>query len=113
MTKKRKIIQGPNGCGKIYIDKNTNGIIFPMEGSYTYEESRNNRKSIKRFSLCQMVSSADEFVFKYRYSFLWKEEEIAFGPIQMGLSKKKSNKEQRIAFVVGIETKENSPYHLA
>ena len=32
------IIQGPNGCGKSTLIKILNGIIFPMEGSYTYED---------------------------------------------------------------------------
>ena len=31
------IIQGLNGCGKSTLIKLLNGIIFPMEGSYTYQ----------------------------------------------------------------------------
>ena len=41
------IIQGPNGCGKSTLIKILNGIIFPMEGSYTYEDHEITEKALK------------------------------------------------------------------
>ena len=40
------IIQGPNGCGKSTLIKILNGIIFPMEGSYTYEDHEKTEKAL-------------------------------------------------------------------
>ena len=41
------IIQGPNGCGKSTLIKLLNGIIFPMEGSYTYQGHEITEKTLK------------------------------------------------------------------
>ena len=41
------VIQGPNGCGKSTLIKLLNGIIFPMEGSYTYEDHEITEKALK------------------------------------------------------------------
>ena len=41
------IIQGPNGCGKSTLIKILNGIIFPMEGSYTYEDHEITEKALE------------------------------------------------------------------
>ena len=45
------IIQGPNGCGKSTLIKILNGIIFPMEGSYTYEDHEITEKALKDLAL--------------------------------------------------------------
>ena len=89
------IIQGPNGCGKSTLIKLLNGIIFPMEGSYTYQGHEITEKTLKD----------SRFV----------EEEIAFGPTQMGLSENEIRQRTGDCLkLFGIEKlRERPPYHLS
>ena len=86
------IIQGPNGCGKSTLIKILNGIIFPMEGSYTYEDHEITEKALKDSRFAKWFHQQMGYVFQNADTQLFcgsVEEEIAFGPIQMGLSEEK------------------------
>ena len=83
------IIQGPNGCGKSTLIKILNGIIFPMEGSYTYEDHEITEKALKDSRFAKWFHQQMGYVFQNADTQLFcgsVEEEIAFGPTQMGLS---------------------------
>ena len=105
------IIQGPNGCGKSTLIKILNGIIFPMEGSYTYEDHEITEKALKDSRFAKWFHQQMGYVFQNADTQLFcgsVEEEIAFGPIQMGLSEeRKSNREQRdcLTFIWNRKTK--------
>ena len=92
------IIQGPNGCGKSTLIKILNGIIFPMEGSYTYEDHEITEKALKDSRFAKWFHQQMGYVFQNADTQLFcgsVEEEIAFGPIQMGLSEEKSQTKNR------------------
>ena len=83
------IIQGPNGCGKSTLIKLLNGIIFPMEGSYTYQDHEITEKTLKDPRFAKWFHQQMGYVFQNADTQLFcgsVEEEIAFGPTQMGLS---------------------------
>ena len=63
------IIQGPNGCGKSTLIKILNGIIFPMEGSYTYEDHEITEKALKDSRFAKWFHQQMGYVFsKCRYT---------------------------------------------
>ena len=83
---------GPSGCGKSTLIKILNGIIFPMEGSYTYEDHEITEKALKDSRFAKWFHQQMGYVFQNADTQLFcgsVEEEIAFGPIQMGLSEEK------------------------
>ena len=110
------IIQGPNGCGKSTLIKILNGIIFPMEGSYTYEDHEITEKALKDSRFAKWFHQQMGYVFQNADTQLFcgsVEEEIAFGPIQMGLSEDKQRTEDCLR-LFGIEKlRERPPYHLS
>ena len=67
------IIQGPNGCGKSTLIKILNGIIFPMEGSYTYEDHEITEKALKDSRFAKWFHQQMGYVFQNAdTAFLWK-----------------------------------------
>ena len=83
------LLTGPNGAGKSTLLRLLNGLIFPQQGTYSFEgkqitaEQMRNRQYAKRFH--QRVG----YVWQNPDSQLFcssVREELAFGPLQMGLS---------------------------
>ena len=112
------IIQGPNGCGKSTLIKLLNGIIFPMEGSYTYQGHEITEKTLKDTRFAKWFHQQMGYVFQNADTQLFcgsVEEEIAFGPIQMGLSEGKiKQRTDDCLKLFGIEKlRERPPYHLS
>lgn len=112
------IIQGPNGCGKSTLIKLLNGIIFPMEGSYTYQGHEITEKTLKDPRFAKWFHQQMGYVFQNADTQLFcgsVEEEIAFGPIQMGLSEGKiKQRTDDCLKLFGIEKlRERPPYHLS
>lgn len=112
------IIQGPNGCGKSTLIKLLNGIIFPMEGSYTYQGHEITEKTLKDPRFTKWFHQQMGYVFQNADTQLFcgsVEEEIAFGPIQMGLSEGKiKQRTDDCLKLFGIEKlRERPPYHLS
>ena len=112
------IIQGPNGCGKSTLIKLLNGIIFPMEGSYTYQGHEITEKTLKDPRFAKWFHQQMGYVFQNADTQLFcgsVEEEIAFGPIQMGLTEEKVKQSTEDCLrLFGIEKlRERPPYHLS
>lgn len=94
------VIQGPNGCGKSTLIKLLNGIIFPSEGKYFYQGHEINEKALKNSQFAKWFHQQMGYVFQNADAQLFcgsVEEEIAFGPVQMGLSEAEIKKEQKTA----------------
>ena len=111
------VVQGPNGCGKSTLIKVLNGIIFPSEGHYYYKKHEITEKSLKDKKFAKWFHQQMGYVFQNADTQLFcgsVEEEIAFGPIQMGLSDEEVKKRtQDCMKLFGIEKlRERPPYHL-
>lgn len=112
------VVQGPNGCGKSTLIKVLNGIIFPSEGHYYYKKHEINEKSLKDKKFAKWFHQQMGYVFQNADTQLFcgsVEDEIAFGPIQMGLSDEEVKKRtQDCMKLFGIEKlRERPPYHLS
>ena len=112
------VIQGPNGCGKSTLIKLLNGIIFPTEGSYHYQEHEITEKALKDVRFAKWFHQQMGYVFQNADTQLFcgsVEEEVAFGPIQMGLSEAEAKRRTADCLrLFDIEKlRERPPYHLS
>ena len=112
------VIQGPNGCGKSTLIKLLNGIIFPSEGKYFYQGHEINEKALKNSQFAKWFHQQMGYVFQNADTQLFcgsVEEEIAFGPTQMGLSEGEiKQRTDDCLKLFGIEKlRERPPYHLS
>lgn len=82
-------LTGSNGCGKTTLIKLLNGIIFPRTGEYRFEGELVTPQRLADRTYAKW--------FHQRLGYVWQnpdaqlfcssvEDEIAFGPVQMGLS---------------------------
>ena len=82
------VLSGPNGAGKSTLLRMINGLIYPEIGSYTFEGQSITEKQMREHKYSKW--------FHQRVGFVWQdpavqlfcssvEEELAFGPQQMGL----------------------------
>ena len=112
------VIQGPNGCGKSTLIKLLNGIIFPSEGHYLYKGHEITEKALKDRQFAKWFHQQMGYVFQNADTQLFcgsVEEEVAFGPIQMGLSEAEVRERTEDCLrLFGIEKlRERPPYHLS
>lgn len=112
------VIQGPNGCGKSTLIKLLNGIIFPSEGHYLYKDHEITEKALKDRQFAKWFHQQMGYVFQNADTQLFcgsVEEEIAFGPTQMGLSEGEiKQRTDDCLKLFGIEKlRERPPYHLS
>lgn len=109
---------GPNGSGKSTFLKLINGIVFPMQGVYSFEGKEINENTLQDSKFSKLFHKKIGFVFQNSETQLFCStvyEEIAFGPRQMGL------KEQEIDLRVNDclkllnieELKDRTPYNLS
>ena len=109
---------GPSGCGKSTLIKLLNGIIFPSEGKYFYQGHEINEKALKNSQFAKWFHQQMGYVFQNADTQLFcgsVEEEIAFGPVQMGLSEEEIKKRtEDCLHLFGLEKlRERPPYHLS
>ena len=112
------VIQGPNGCGKSTLIKLLNGIIYPSEGHYFYKNHEITEKTLKDRQFAKWFHQQMGYVFQNADTQLFcgsVEEEIAFGPVQMGLSETEVRQRTEDCLqLFGIEKlRERPPYHLS
>ena len=109
---------GANGAGKSTLLKIINGLIFPVRGVYEFEGVEINEKILS--------SSKFSKNFHQKIGFVWQnsdvqlfcssvEEEISFGPEQMGLpeSEIKKRLEDALEFFGLKNLRHRAPYTLS
>ena len=112
------IVQGDNGCGKTTLLKLLNGLLEAEEGSFTYAGKAVDGKALADDSFNKW--------FHQQVGFIWQdadvqlfcatvEEEIAFGPSQMGLSQQECQKrvEEMLELFDIAKLRDRAPYHLS
>ncbi len=112
------VLQGPNGCGKSTLLKLLNGLIFPAEGTFRFQGKDITEKSLKDKRFAKEFHQKVGFIFQDSSLQLFTgsvEEEIAFGPRQMGLSEEAVT--QRVNDVLQLAgltaLRDRAPYHLS
>ena len=111
-------ICGDNGSGKSTLLKIINGLIFPQKGSYKFEGVEITEK--------QMEISQYSKQFHQKIGFVWQnpdtqlfcssvEEELAFGPMQMGLPDEEIKKRviDTLELLNLSKLKNRPPYYLS
>jgi cobalt/nickel transport system ATP-binding protein len=81
-------ITGPNGSGKSTLFKLLNGLIFPINGIYTFNGTAITAKQLKDVRFAKSFHQKMGYVFQNPDVQLFcgtVYDEIAFGPRQMGL----------------------------
>lgn len=111
-------IIGPNGSGKSTLLKLLNGIIFASQGKYFFDETEISEERIKDNKFSKSFHKKIGFVFQNSDTQLFCStvfEEIAFGPIQMGLSNEDIKKRVNGCLkMLNIEkVKDEHPYNLS
>lgn len=111
-------IIGPNGSGKSTLLKLLNGIIFASQGKYFFDETDISEERIKDNKFSKSFHKKIGFVFQNSDTQLFCStvfEEIAFGPIQMGLSNEDIEKRVNGCLrMLNIEKiKDEHPYNLS
>lgn len=112
------VLQGPNGCGKSTLLKLLNGLLFPAEGIFRFQGKDITEKALKDKRFAKEFHQKVGFIFQDSSLQLFTgsvEEEIAFGPRQMGLPEEAVT--QRVNDVLQLTgltaLRDRAPYHLS
>ena len=112
------VLMGYNGSGKSTLLKAINGLVFAQQGSYRFDGQVVDEKSMKDSSFAKRLHQRVGFIFQDSDSQLFcasVEEEIAFGPRQMGIDEDEI--EKRVADVCGLleldDLRGRAPYNLS
>lgn len=112
------VLQGSNGCGKSTLLKLLNGLVYAEEGTYWFDGDVIDEKSLKDNVFSKRFHQRVGFIFQNSDVQLFcgnVEEEISFGPRQMGLSEEEvKRRTDDVIGLLGIEDlRERAPYHLS
>lgn len=109
---------GANGSGKSTLLKMLSGLVFPEEGRFMAFGQEINEQLMENDRFAQNFHRRVGFIFQNSDAQLFTtrvEDEIAFGPLQLGLSKAEVNR--RVNDVLTMlkleELRERSPYLLS
>lgn len=112
------VLEGANGTGKSTLLRLLNGLIYPEEGTYYFEGHEISARTMKDNLFSKWFHQKMGFVFQNSDVQLFcsnVEEEVAFGPLQMGLSEKdvriRVNDVLRLLDIEGL--RDRAPYHLS
>jgi cobalt/nickel transport system ATP-binding protein len=112
------VLMGDNGSGKSTLLKAVNGLIFAQQGTYRFDGQLVNEASMKDSAFAKRLHARVGFIFQDSDAQLFcsnVEDEIAFGPRQMGLSA--TEIAQRVDDVCRLldmdKLRARAPYHLS
>lgn len=112
------VLMGYNGSGKSTLLKAMNGLVFPQQGAYLFDGTAVTPETMKDQAFAKRLHQRVGFIFQDSDAQLFcssVEEEVAFGPRQMGLPE--DEVERRVADacrLLGIERlRKRAPYHLS
>lgn len=107
------VLLGANGCGKSTLLKLLDGLYFPQKGCISFWGQPVNEQSLGNQAFSFAFRRQVGFIFQNSEAQLFNSnvwEEIAFGPLQMGLSN--AEIQQRVDSVItmlGLEQIKNRP----
>lgn len=109
---------GQNGCGKSTLLKILNGLIFPSEGVFDFENESITEKRLKDKKFSRDFHQKIGFVFQNSDVQLFctsVREELAFGPRQMKLPREEVQRRvQEMLALMEIESiADEVPHHLS
>lgn len=108
----RVAVLGANGAGKSTLFKHLNGILRPLSGEVLVKGEKITKKNIRmcRETVGIVFQDPDDQVLAPSV-----EEDVAFGPINMGLSRQEVEKRVKEALdMVGLKGfEERAPHHLS
>lgn len=112
------VLMGYNGSGKSTLLKAMSGLVFPQRGEYLFDGQVVDERSMKDASFAKRLHARVGFIFQDSDSQLFcsnVEEEIAFGPRQMGLAEAEvSARVDDICKLLDIgKLRTRAPYHLS
>ncbi|MBC8080443.1 MAG: ABC transporter ATP-binding protein [Gorillibacterium sp.] len=111
-------ILGPNGSGKSTLLKLLNGLVFPSEGSYRFDQMEISQALLKDPTISKRFHQRVGFVFQNSDTQLFCStvfEEVAFGPMQMGLPEAEVHRRVRdcLALLHIEKISDEHPYNLS
>ena len=112
------VLLGANGSGKSTLLKVLNGLLFPQQGTITSFGEILNEKNLSREEFSFAFRRRVGFVFQNSEAQLFNPsvwEEIAFGPVQMGLDNTEvSRRVNEVIAMLGLEhLKDRPPFKLS
>ncbi|MDO4532739.1 MAG: ABC transporter ATP-binding protein [Coriobacteriia bacterium] len=112
------VLMGYNGSGKSTLLKAMNGLVFPQRGEYYFDGQRVDERSMKDPAFAKRLHARVGFIFQDSDAQLFcsnVEDEIAFGPRQMGLTE--AEVARRVDDICGLldigKLRARAPYHLS
>jgi cobalt/nickel transport system ATP-binding protein len=114
----RVALLGANGSGKSTLLKVLDGLIFPESGSYTAFGEQVTEETMEDEQMSEGFRSRVGFVFQNSDAQVFSpnvREEIAFGPLQLGLSREETaERVDDVLRMLGIsELADRAPFQLS
>lgn len=111
-------LMGANGSGKSTLLKLINGLLFPNQGVYKFDNEEITQKKLKNQKFSKMFHQKIGFVFQNSDTQLFCADvydEIAFGPRQMGINEEDVAKRVNDCLdLLSIQNfRHRQPYHLS
>ena len=112
------VLMGDNGSGKSTLLKALVGLIYPQQGSYRFDGTVVDERSMRNAAFSKRLHQRVGFIFQDSDAQLFcpsVEDEIAFGPRQMGLSEEEVLR--RVADTCALldieQLRKRAPYNLS
>jgi cobalt/nickel transport system ATP-binding protein len=114
----RVALLGANGCGKSTLLKILDGLIFPAQGSYFAFGEEVTEDTMEDIQMSEGFRSRVGFVFQNSDAQVFSptvREEIAFGPLQLGMSREDTaGRVEDVTRMLGItDLLDRAPYQLS